>query len=67
MSYAEQFFDQPGIPFAALGVRKIEKLPKREITRMRGHKVEKPGLDFGITEGLETGDSVFWDGHKVKG
>jgi hypothetical protein len=67
MAQAEQLFDQSCIPFAALGVRKIEKLPQREVSRMRCHKVGKPGFYFGVAEGAELCDFVFWDAHKVKG
>ena len=45
----------------------IEELPKRETARMRGHKVEETSFHFGVTEGAELGDFVFWDAHIVKG
>src|SRR6266568_3931416 len=33
---------------------------------MRGHKVEKPGFHFGVTESAEAGEFVFWDSHNLK-
>jgi hypothetical protein len=43
----------------------IKELPKREIARMRGHKVEEAGFQFGVTKRAELGDFVFWDAHKT--
>src|SRR5215470_17329489 len=66
MTQAEELLDESRIPFAALGMSEVEELPKREITRMRRHKVEKPAFYFRVTEGLKLGDFVFWDVHKLE-
>src|SRR2546428_14131026 len=44
----------------------VEELPQRKVARMCGHKVEKAGFHFGITEGAELGEFVFWDSHNLK-
>ena len=59
MGQAEQFLDQSGIPFAALGTGEIEELPNREIARMRCHKVEETVFHFGVPESSELVDFVF--------
>jgi hypothetical protein len=59
MAQTEQFLHQTGVPFAALGVGEIEELPKREIARMRCHKVEEASFHFGVTESEEAGEFVF--------
>ncbi len=62
----EQFFDQSGIALAALGLCKVQKLPHGEVAGMRGHKVEKPGLHFGIAEVKNPGELVFSDAHGLE-
>src|SRR5258708_35494981 len=66
MTKTEQFFDQSGIALAALGLGKVQKLAHGEVAGMRCHKVEKPGLHFGITEVKEPGQLVFFDAHGLK-
>jgi hypothetical protein len=63
MTQSEDFLNQSGVPLAAPGMDKVEKLAHGEIARMRRHNVEKAGLHIGVTEGAEVGELGFDNGH----
>ena len=59
MAETKQFFDETGVPLAALSMGRVEELPHREIPGMHCHKVEKLSLGFGIAESAEAGELGF--------
>src|SRR2546427_2780731 len=50
-------------PIAALGSREFQKLARREVPGMRGHKIEKAGFVCGVAEATEIIDTGFWELH----
>ncbi len=49
MAETKQFFDETGVPLAALSMGRVEELSHREIPGMHCHKVEKLCLGFDLT------------------
>ena len=66
MYAALQFFTELGGALAPLDAGKREELARGKVTGMRCDNIEEAGFDLCIAEGLESGDILIPDFHKVK-
>lgn len=59
MAQRQQLLDESGVALAIASLGKREKLPHREIARMRCGDMQEPGFYFGVSEGAELGELGF--------